>query len=115
MVLEGVEILGVTGTFTSDATATAGEILAPKTAYVNGSKVTGTMANCGSQNSTITTKAQSVTIQAGYHDGGGSVSIAPAEQAKLIPDNILKGVTILGVEGLRRLKAKFRKNRQEES
>ncbi len=95
----GVQIFDVTGTYTSDATATAGEILASKTAYVNGSKVTGTMTNRGSQTSTITTKAQSVTIQAGYHDGGGSVSIAAAEQAKIIPSNILAGVTILGVEG----------------
>lgn len=39
---QGVEILGVTGTFTSDANATASDILVGKTAYVNGAKVTGT-------------------------------------------------------------------------
>lgn len=84
---------------TSDATATASEILTTKTAYVNGVKVTGSMANRGAQTSTITTKAQEVTIQQGYHDGSGKVSIDSTEQAKIIASNILQGVTILGVEG----------------
>ena len=44
-IAKGYTICGVTGTFTSDATATAGHILSGKTAYVNGSKVTGTMNN----------------------------------------------------------------------
>lgn len=39
---KGETIAGVTGTYTSDATATAGDIVKGKTAYVNGSKVTGT-------------------------------------------------------------------------
>ena len=39
------------------------------------------------------------TIPRGYHDGSGKVSIASAEQAKLIPENIRQGVTILEVEG----------------
>lgn len=84
---------------TSDATAAAAEILATKTAYVAGNKITGSMPNRGAQTSTITTKAQSVTIQQGYHDGSGSVSISSAEQAKLIATNIRENVTILGVTG----------------
>ena len=84
---------------TSDATAVAAEILVDKTAYKNGSKLTGTMPNRGQQTGTNSTKAGSVTIQQGYHDGSGSVSIDSTEQAKLIATNIREGVTILGVEG----------------
>ena len=84
---------------TSDATASAAEILNSKTAYKNGSKLTGTMPNRGTQTSAITTVAQSVTIQNGYHDGSGSVAIDSTEQAKIIATNIKNGVEILGVTG----------------
>lgn len=94
----------VTGTSTkdadtSDATATAAEILSTKTAYKNGSKLTGTMPNIGSQTGSISTKAGTVSISQGYHDGGGSVGIDSTEQAKIIAENIRSGITILGVEG----------------
>ena len=46
----GSSILGVSGTFTADADATASDILSGKTAYVNGTKITGT----GSGGSAIT-------------------------------------------------------------
>ena len=84
---------------TKDATAGAAEILATKTAYVAGNKITGTMPNRGAQTGSISSKTQSITIQQGYHDGSGSVSIASAEQAKIIATNIRQGITILGVEG----------------
>ena len=97
---------GVTGTGSctfnvnaTDATASASEILATKTAYVGSAKVTGTMPNRGAVTGSITTKAQEYTIQSGYHDGSGKVSIDATEQAKLIPTNIRENVTILGVEG----------------
>lgn len=84
---------------TSDATAVAAEILATKTAYKNGSKLTGTMPNNGAVAGTISTKAGQYTVPQGYHDGSGKVSISSTEQAKIIAGNIKSGVQILGVTG----------------
>lgn len=84
---------------TGDATAAAAEILAGKTAYVKGKKVTGTMPNRGAVAGKISTKAGAYTVPQGYHDGSGKVTIDSTEQAKLIPTNIREGVTVLGVEG----------------
>lgn len=87
---------------TKDATATAAEILNTKTAYKNGAKIAGTMPNRGAVSGSISTKAGIYTIPQGYHDGSGTVGIISTEQAKLIPDNIREGVTVLGVVGAMR-------------
>lgn len=84
---------------TSDANATASQILSGATAYVQGSKVTGSMTNNGAVSGTISTKAQQYTVPTGYHDGSGKVQIASTEQAKIIAGNIKQGVSILGVTG----------------
>lgn len=84
---------------TQDATAADSEILSGKTAYVKGTKKTGTMKNNGAVAGKITTKAQEYTVPQGYHDGSGAVQIDPNEQAKLTPENIRQGVTVLGVTG----------------
>lgn len=84
---------------TTDATASASEILYGETAYVNKNKITGEMPNNGAVTGTISTKAQEYTIAAGYHSGLGKVSISSTEQAKIIAENIKEGVTILGVTG----------------
>ena len=84
---------------TSDATATAAEILLSKTAYKNGARLTGTMPNNGAVSGTISTVAGEYTVPQGYHDGSGKVSIDATEQAKIIAGNIKSGVELLGVTG----------------
>lgn len=84
---------------TQDANATAPEILTGKTAYAKGSKVTGTMPNNGSVSGEISVLNTPYTVPAGYHDGAGKVQVSATEKAKIIPENIREGITILGVEG----------------
>lgn len=84
---------------TSEDDAAIAEILAGKTAHARGSLLTGTMPNRGSVSGTITTVAGEYTVQQGYHDGSGKVSIDSTEQAKIISSNIREGITILGVQG----------------
>lgn len=84
---------------TSDANATASQILSGAIAYVQAQKVIGTMTNNGAVSGVISTKAQQYSVPAGYHDGSGKVQIATAEQDKIIASNIKQGVEILGVTG----------------
>ena len=83
---------------TASGNAAAGDILTGKTAFNSSGSISGSMANNGSTSGTISTKAGSVTIPAGY-TSGGTVSISSTEQAKIIASNIKSGVTILGQAG----------------
>lgn len=83
---------------TSAADVTSADVLTGKTAYGASGQVSGGMANNGSTSGTISTKAGSVAIPAGYTTGG-TVSISSTEQSKIIAGNIKSGVTILGQAG----------------
>lgn len=84
--------------YTGDADAVAGNILSGKKAFGASGEIEGSMADNGSTSGTISTKAGTVTIPAGYTTGG-TVSISSTEQAKIIASNIKSGVTILGQAG----------------
>lgn len=81
--------------YTGDATAQADEILATKTAYVNGNKITGSMSNVGAVSATIS-DLNPYLVPSGYHDGSGTVAV---DSTNISAGNIKSGVTILGVLG----------------
>lgn len=83
---------------TSSADATAANILTGKKAYNSTGEVSGSMANNGSTSGTISTKAGTVSVPAGFTTGG-TVSIASSAVTDCIAANILSGKTILGVSG----------------
>ncbi len=84
---------------TSDATATASEILATKTAYVNGNKITGSMTNNGGVTGVISDVSDGYVIPQGYHDGSGTVNLDSASLQNLVPANIRENIEIAGVIG----------------
>lgn len=83
---------------TEGATVAAGDILAGKTAFGSSGSVSGSMANNGSTSGTISTKAGTVTIPAGY-TSGGTVSILASAVEDLSASTLLSGKTVLGVSG----------------
>lgn len=83
---------------TASADAAAGDILSGKKAYNAAGEISGTMANNGATGGTISTKAGTVTIPAGF-TSGGTVQLAAAAIADLVSANLLSGKTVLGVSG----------------
>lgn len=84
---------------TQNANAAPGEMLAGSTAWVRGRLVEGNMPRNESVEGYIQTADGSYVIPYGHHDGGGKVMIDPTERAKIKPENIRSGVTLLGVPG----------------
>lgn len=83
---------------TASANLAAGDLLTGKTAFGSSGSVSGNMANNGATGGSISTKAGTVTIPAGY-TSGGTVSLASAAVADLVAGNLLNGKTVLGISG----------------
>lgn len=84
-----------TGIDTSDATATAGDIISGKTAYGASGKLTGTIGSVAGKTVTPGTSVQTAVAAKKYTTGAVKV----AGDANLVPENIKEGVSIFDVAG----------------
>ena len=104
---EGVSIYGVDGTYreevldTSDATAEASDILEGATAYVNGKLIIGTHVCMADPilSPLIVTPTGSEFVETPEDGVDGFSEVTVEGDDNLVPENILKGVTIYGVTG----------------
>lgn len=94
-IAQGKEIFGVTGTFTSDANATAESMQLGVSAYVNGTRVVGTAPIQEAKTVTPTTTEQTAVASGSFTTGAVKV----AGDANLVAENIKEGVSIFGVTG----------------
>lgn len=95
----GVTIFGIEGTMqegidTSDANAAATDLLLNKTAYVNGEKITGTIASLGETEYVPTTTNQ--IINSGQYISEDQTILG---DANLVSENIKSGITIFNITG----------------
>ncbi len=115
-VAKGQTIAGVAGSYTSDANAVAGNILSGKTAYVNGSKITGTMPSRPDSGNVAQDKAWSYNnriyfgVETGFYSSanyGGMTGVSEryityeslARDIGLTADKLVSGQTVLGITG----------------
>lgn len=89
----------------TSATAAAGHILSGKTAWVNGSQVTGNIASQGALSYTPSTSAQTASVSGKYMTGNVTIGAIPskykdASGATISNNNqMLSGVKALGANG----------------
>lgn len=82
----------------SGATAEASEVLDGRTFGKGNEMQKGTMPDNSGKDVIVTSK-DGASIPVGYSDGSGKARLSDEDLAKLIPENIKEGVTILDVEG----------------
>lgn len=104
---KGSTIFNIPGSYTSDATAAAGDILFGETAYVNGLKVTGTMPHHTVDDTSVKWRLSSVPPEGGdatmvvdvekgyYEQGSYSVGVLPMYK----PSDITPGIADIEVPG----------------
>lgn len=99
-----ISILGVDGSFTSDATATADDILTGTSAYSNGQKIDGMIPiripkNGEAEVQEISSKSQIISLLKGYYGAETTVRFNEEAIVNLTPENIREGTEVLGVTG----------------
>lgn len=82
----------------TDADAVAANVLSGKKFVGSNGEDTGSMTSNGDTSGTISTKAGTVSIPAGY-TSGGTVSLFAAAVEDLTSAALLSGKTVLGVSG----------------
>lgn len=124
MIMSGNQVLGVYGTATEDADATSDDLLEMKTAYSQGQRIYGTIGNWRGTPIPVSTdnvRAEENDIYVEIHpevqatgynslaidNGCGMQVMIPnyevAESINLIPDMIVEGNRVLGIDGTARL------------
>ena len=94
-----VNILGITGTYTSDANATASDIKTDKTAYVNGQKITGNFAGIVPTGTIPITQNGTVDVSQ-YANADVSVSGSGGKNTQAQLGMFVKTKTAYGKSGL---------------